>query len=136
MSRVRYTLKKSEILRGRKNFRKIFDEGKRIEGNILRCLVLADTLSSPPASAHPVFGVVVSRTIRRAVDRNLVKRRIREAYRLNKHMLDAVAGGGSPPGTLVFAYFPRRKNFRIPAFDEIEHDLKSLLMKALKEKKV
>lgn len=131
---MRYTLKKSEILRGRKNFRKVFDQGKRINGNVLRCLVLNDALSSPPASARPVFGVVISRTLRRAVDRNLVKRRIREAYRLNKHMLDAVAGGESSPGTLVFAYFPRRKDSRIPAFDEIEDDVKFLLMNVLKEK--
>jgi len=131
---VRYTLKKSEVLRGRKNFRKIFDEGKRIEGSILRCLILSDALSSPPVLAHPVFGVVVSRTVRRAVDRNLVKRRIREAYRLNKHMLIATAGGKNPPGTLIFAYFPRRKDPPIPLFREIEKDVRSLLGKVMKEK--
>ena len=52
----------------------------------------------PPGPNHKVLISVPNRVFRKAVDRNLLKRRIREAYRLQKHKLP------QSPLTLGFVY--------------------------------
>ncbi|MDR1332437.1 MAG: ribonuclease P protein component [Tannerella sp.] len=52
---------------------------------------------------------VSKKKLKRAVDRNFIKRRIRENYRLRKHMLTAAFDGGSPSLLLAFLYIDDRK---------------------------
>ena len=125
---MRYTLKKSEILRGRKIFQTIRKRGKKLEGNILRCLVLEEIDHENLDTHTLLFGVIVSKAIKKAVDRNLIRRRIKESYRLNKNLLEIPSGERSRNLKLLFLY-PKVSAlpFDSPPFREIDRDMKSLL---------
>jgi ribonuclease P protein component len=104
---LRRTLKKSEIIRGKRNFDMIFERGARIRSPRIQGLVLA----IPAPDAAPGGGVrmaaVVPKAAGPATVRNRIKRLIRESYRLDKALL--LAPGLRFEGTLniVFLWSPR-----------------------------
>ncbi len=125
---MRQTLKKSEILRGRKNFQLIFEQGRKIEGRLLRCYVLPGKRPPPGTRPSVVIGVATSRVLRRAVDRNRVKRLIRESYRRQKEIIISPATSGGSLLFLFSAAAARRE--QLPSYSEIEKDMIRLLSAA------
>ena len=81
-----FTFKKEERLKSRKIIGKLFKEGHSFTSYPLRLVwTKMDTrLSDFPAQ---MALTVPKRAFPKAVDRNRLRRRIREAYRLNKHFL-------------------------------------------------
>ncbi|MCK4879598.1 MAG: ribonuclease P protein component [Bacteroidales bacterium] len=79
-----FSLSKSERLSSRKSISSLFETGRYIYATPVRIIY---TLEGE--GPHPVAMAVSvpKRLFKRAVDRNLLKRRIREAYRLNKQGL-------------------------------------------------
>lgn len=77
-----FKLTKKERLCSSKLIEKLFEQGESLYIFPLKVVYLV----SPLHSQHPVqIGFSVSkRNFKRAVDRNLLKRRMREIYRLNK----------------------------------------------------
>ncbi|RXJ52410.1 ribonuclease P protein component [Gelidibacter gilvus] len=74
--------KKIEKLKGEKLIEKLFSEGKSVVAYPLRLVYLKTNFDAP---VKIKAGVSVSkRNFKKAVDRNRIKRLMREAYRLNK----------------------------------------------------
>ncbi|MBB5282477.1 ribonuclease P protein component [Rhabdobacter roseus] len=77
---------------------------------------------APPSELPQVLFSISRRTFKRAVDRNLVRRRCREAYRLNKHILHELPAA-SRPTYLAFLYLAKEK----ATYDVIEKSMKKVL---------
>lgn len=76
-----FTLGKQERLKSRKIIELLFSEGKKFMLSPLRVFYLFDEMKNSPLQ----FGVGVStKNFKKAVDRNRIKRIIREACRLQK----------------------------------------------------
>lgn len=79
------TLGKMERLKSRKQIELLFSGGKKFSITPFRVHYLFNTSASPPLQ----FGVGASnKNFKKAVDRNKIKRRVREAYRLQKTFLE------------------------------------------------
>ncbi len=85
MSEPRQTLSKNERLKSYKRIRILFAQGQKIRVQSLLIYFQFQPHSSDAHElAHLQMGVTVgTRYFKKAVDRNLIKRRIREAYRKN-----------------------------------------------------
>ncbi len=86
MTDRRHTLSKSERLCHKNDISALLSRGKhRDAGQGMRFCFLTDTESE----LNRIMVSVPKRNFKRAVKRNLIKRRIRESYRLQKHLLTA-----------------------------------------------
>ncbi len=114
--RTRFTFPKSERLSGKKNIEELFKNGSSF---YIHPIVLKYQ-SVENAEKHRALFAVSKRSIKKAVDRNQVKRRMKEAFRLNKHQL-------SPRNNsfynLAFIYTDQK----ILPYSEIENKLSGLL---------
>lgn len=79
------TFRKAERLCSRDAFTKLFDDGNILYTKSFRIIWRPES-GSAPAQAQAAFSVG-KKNFRKAVDRNLLKRRMREAYRLEKKRL-------------------------------------------------
>jgi ribonuclease P protein component len=81
----KFTFKKEERLSKDKHIQELFEKGSSFYLFPFKVIFLKH-----PDQNHPVHQILISvskRNLRKSVDRNTVKRRIREAYRLNKNLL-------------------------------------------------
>ena len=90
---MNFTYPKSEKLKSKKTIDLLFSKGKSVSKYPLRLVYIEcdfDTAKSKESETKQKIkmGVSVSKKyFKRAVDRNYFKRLLREAYRLNKHLL-------------------------------------------------
>ncbi len=81
----RFTLKKSERLSQKKIIQELFDKGSSFYLYPFKVFFLPSM-----GENHQIMASVPKNIYKRAVDRNTIKRRIREGYRLNKSKLLSV----------------------------------------------
>ena len=86
--KIRYTLNKDERLKSRKAIEYLFKDGKAFSIFPLRVFYITEFPDSAIAQNNLQVGFSVStRNFKKAVDRNRIKRLMREAYRLQKNPL-------------------------------------------------
>jgi len=121
---MKFTFKKKDKLKSRKLIEKLFDEGKSVTVFPLRMLYLKTTHEDGSVIKT---GVSVSkRNFKKAVDRNRVKRLLRETYRLNK---PEYFNNITTPYALMILYIGKDAN----DFNSVNENLK-LLLSAFLEK--
>ena len=87
---IRFTFHKTERLCSKKVIEKLFAEGKSLFVFPLKAVYFETSLNTVPVQ---VAFAVSKKSFKRAVMRNLLKRRMREAYRLNKNQFYDEIGG-------------------------------------------
>ncbi len=126
------SFKKEERLYHKKTIDELFSNGKNIKSPSFLLLY-----SKTPFESHFPARVLISapkKKFKRAVDRNLAKRRIKEAYRKNKNELYEFLTSNHLQLNLILVYLSEN----IEPYSEIEHKIKELinrLVEQLKEKR-
>lgn len=120
-----FSFHKAERLCSKKIMDKLFTEGKTIFVFPVKIVYLETSLLSKfPVQAAFTVG---KRNFKRAVQRNLIKRRMREAYRLNKQQFYAEIG--EKQVAVFFIYTGKT----ISEYKQIESSVKKGLKKLLSE---
>ena len=116
------TLGKNERLKSRKQIDLLFTEGKKFSVSTFRVFYLFNASSGQPLQ----FAVGVSnKNFKKAVDRNKIKRRIREAYRLQKRSLQQQLKDKKCPVSLFIIYTGKE----IPEYSDVFAGIKKILEK-------
>ncbi|MGQ1889433.1 ribonuclease P protein component [Thermophagus sp. OGC60D27] len=123
MHRPGFTLGKPEKLCRRKVIDQLFNKGKSFLVFPFRVQYLPVTL--PEDVSVQVLFSVSKRRFKRAVKRNLLKRRMREAYRLNKYPLYNVVNDSSLQVAVAFVYIGDKEL----DYKTIEKGMKKALLK-------
>ncbi len=113
-----YTFPKKERLSSKKVIQELFQKGSSFTLYPFKIIYL---FSDTPVEAYPqVLFTVPKRSFKKAHDRNQIRRRCKEAYRLNKHLLYTNSTSASTPlyitaiafiytGKEIFLYWPIEK---------------------------
>jgi ribonuclease P protein component len=70
------------------DFRLVYDKGFRVSSSLFAAFCLARN-ESPADRLSARLGLTVPKAVGKAVDRNRIKRRLREAFRLHRDEIDA-----------------------------------------------
>lgn len=113
MGEMKYSFSKNEKLTGKTTIEELFKTGSSFYLNSFRVRYK----QASDEKVHRVLISVPKKAFKRAVDRNLLKRRIREAYRLNKKII--AISGSNPPYYIAFIYLSKE----ILTFHDIQDQL-------------
>lgn len=108
----RYTFSKGEKLKSRKAIEQLFSGGKAFSNFPFRIVWMFNSVDAEPLQAG---FTVSSKHFKKSVDRNRIKRLMREAYRLQKNELQERLAGNQKSIAVFFIYIGNE----LPKYDFI-----------------
>ena len=125
---MRFTFKKEEKLKSQKLIEQLFDKGNSLSEFPLRIVYL----KLEHSSNYPIQAgfSVPKRKFKKAVDRNRIKRLLRESYRQHKHTLYQNI---NDKYILMFTYLDEKEQKYVDIEEKMIHLLKKFLQKINKK---
>lgn len=123
---MNFGLDKNERLHSKKLIKELFDKGSSFF--LYPFKILVSDINIENSETHQVLFSVSKKKLKKAVDRNLVKRRMRESFRLNKNILTGISGNKKVIGLIYVSS-------EIVTFQVIETKIKKILT-TIKEKPI
>jgi len=117
---TRFSFRKSERLSRKKHIKELFDKGSSFFLYPFKVFYLENTVDQDPS--NQILLSVPKKNHRKAVHRNRIKRLIREAYRLNKHILSS---SSDKRYFIAYIYVGRE----IAEYNDIKSKLKKVLLR-------
>jgi ribonuclease P protein component len=114
----RFTLSKSHILRGRRNFEELFSSSSLLTSKEVNLRYR----TYPDADKNVLVGFIAPKKIGNAVKRISAKRMLREAYRLNQHIITEL-----PEITEIGLHYVFMAKHANLTFDMAERNVRDLL---------
>jgi ribonuclease P protein component len=121
-SALKHSFGKEERLNNKKSIQELFDKGSSFFLYPFKIFYIIDPLDG--SGKNKILISVSKKLHKKAVDRNLIKRRIKEAYRLNKHLISN-DGRTHQPLLIGFIFVAKQ----ILTFNHIETKLKLALLR-------
>ncbi|MDR2410460.1 MAG: ribonuclease P protein component [Bacteroidales bacterium] len=121
-----YSFSKQERIHFRNDFQKLFSEGKTFYLYPFKCVYLWQEAT---AFSGKLAVSVSKKKFRKAVDRNKIKRLIRESYRLEKHILYQEYAKSNQSINILIVYI----GTKIYSFRVIEEQIIELINKIIKK---
>jgi len=122
---MKNTLSKSERLTNPVAISQIYDKGRHLNDYPFKIVWLKEV----GGTGLKVVFSVPKRKFKRAVDRNQIKRKLRETYRKNKHELQKVAKNKNTRVSLFLIYLGKD----IPSSEIVDDKINVLLKRLTKE---
>ena len=116
---MKLTFGKNEKLKSKKAIEALFSEGQSYVSHPIRIVYKVN-----PKSDYTIriAESVAKKKFKHAVDRNLLKRRIKEAYRLNKHLIEITEDLSID---ILFIY----TSSKIQSYEKIDQSIQEILTK-------
>ena len=124
----KFTLGKNERLKSRKQIEQLFSEGKNFPLSPFRVYYKFIPIVNDSASSLQFGAGVSGKNFKRAVDRNRIKRLTREAYRVQKILLQEILSQKGLQLNLFFIYTGKE----LPGFSMMKEKVNVILNKMIK----
>ncbi|RMG83226.1 MAG: ribonuclease P protein component [Bacteroidetes bacterium] len=113
---MKLSLTRFERIKTKQEFQSVFSDGKSITYFPVKCLYR----NCSNTKVHKIGVAISKKKIKKAARRNLIKRRIKEAYRKNKFLIRDLS-----PHLIIFNYI----SSDILSYQEIEHKIILILQR-------